>query len=125
MTSLIYASNSFGKIIANIMSSLIANPEQAQPSIIIGEGDDMEKYFDHETSYNVVHLLRVYAYLGGGLFFLTVIMIYLPPLSPTFGRENNETALKKRHIKKLLQIGLRSPQFIGSFLMNFFSSVYF
>lgn len=83
VTSLIFAANGFGSIIAAITSTMLVNPEGLNPSIVVHKGPSIYKYYDHIVADNVPEFLRIFVYAEIVVLVFALYHIYIPDPNDT------------------------------------------
>lgn len=126
VTSVIFAANGLGSIIAAILSTMLVNPDGLNPSIIVHTGTTNYKYFDREVTSNVPFFLRVFAYAEIIILVFALYYIYIPDKSSNNEDDDIRMPWKvESSLSAKLKATLVSKQFICSYIMMFLSVLYF
>lgn len=124
VTSLIFAANGLGTILATILSTIIVNPNDLQPTIYVTEGVITYRYFYAEVSQNVPKFLQVFSLAETLILIYGIFHIYIPADS----EEPNTRMINKCSSQPLcekLKIAVKSKQFALSYMIMFLGVFYF
>lgn len=79
MTSLVFAFNGIGQILANLIAVYIVNPEDNTPTIKSMKGDIEYRYYHADIANNVPLMFRYFVYAEVVILIVALYCIWIPP----------------------------------------------